>query len=151
FHWAFGDLQKAGKIKADDPRRPLFGLPGNHDYYDVIDGFNRQFRAPTSAEDEANRAGLLPQLSIPGFRRCQQASYVAIQLPFDWWLWGLDNEIDKIDVRQQEFFKRLNGSQRSRKLIVATPEPTTVLGRCARREDKVAQAFEVLGLKSPFL
>jgi hypothetical protein len=150
FHWAFGDLKKAGKVTDDDPRRPLFGLPGNHDYYDVIDGFNRQFRLPTSPENIANQEGLPPQLSIPGFQRCQQASYVAIQLPFDWWFWGLDNEVDRLDIRQQEFFKRI-GEGRPPKLIVATPEPTTVMGKCAKADDKPAQAFADLELERPFL
>jgi hypothetical protein len=27
--------------------RPIFGIPGNHDYYDMLDGFRRQFREPT--------------------------------------------------------------------------------------------------------
>ncbi|MEN3330837.1 MAG: hypothetical protein V7641_202, partial [Blastocatellia bacterium] len=150
FHWAFGDLKEAGKVTDDDPRRPLFGLPGNHDYYDVIDGFNRQFRKPTSPENEANQEGLPPQLSIPGFQRCQQASYVAIQLPFGWWFWGLDNEVDRLDIRQQEFFKRI-GKGHPPKLIVATPEPTTVLGKLAKSDDKVAQAFKDLNLRRPFL
>ncbi|MEK6320814.1 MAG: hypothetical protein AABN33_03930 [Acidobacteriota bacterium] len=150
FRWAYENLEEEGKISDDRPRRPIFGIPGNHDYYDLIDGFGRQFVEPTSEEDEENREGLKPQLSIPGFKRCQTASYVALKLPFDWWLWGLDNEIGRLDIRQQEFFKAL-GSKRPDKLIVATPEPSTALGQRAKPDGKVAKAFEDLNLEQPFL
>jgi hypothetical protein len=150
FRWAYEDLKEESKISDSGPRRPLFGIPGNHDYYDLIDGFGRQFVVPTSEEDQENREGLKPQLSIPGFKRCQTASYIALTLPFDWYLWGLDNEIGRLDIRQQEFFKAL-GSKRPEKLIVATPEPTTALGQRAKHDGKVAKAFEDLNLEQPFL
>lgn len=150
FRWAHEDLNKEGQILGTGPRRPLFGIPGNHDYYDLIDGFGRQFVEPTSEEDQENLEGLKPQLSIPGFKRLQTASYVALKLPFDWWLWGLDNEIGRLDIRQQEFFKAL-GSNRPDKLIVATPEPSTALGKRAKPDGKVAKAFEDLKLERPFL
>ncbi|MFY9556938.1 MAG: hypothetical protein WAV20_02325 [Blastocatellia bacterium] len=150
FKWAYEDLRKEAAISDDEPRRPLFGIPGNHDYYDLIDGFGRQFAEPTSEEGQKNREGLRPQLSIPGFKRSQTASYLALKLPFDWWLWGLDNEAGRLDIRQQEFFKGLS-SKKPDKLIVATPEPGTVFGRCARSGDKVSKAFADLNLEQPFL
>lgn len=150
FKWAYKDLEQERKISDELPRRPIFGIPGNHDYYDVIDGFGRQFARPTSEEETENREGLKPQLSIPGFKRCQTASYLALKLPFDWWLWGLDNEIGRLDIRQQEFFKGLI-AKRPDKLIVATPEPTTALGRPAKPDGKVAQAFADLKLEQAFL
>src|SRR4029079_16070189 len=79
FKYAFLDLVNRGLIAADEPRRPIFGIPGNHDYYDQVDGFRRQFRKPTRPE------GPLPpgrsnsrnaQLTLPGFERLQEASYV---------------------------------------------------------------------------
>jgi hypothetical protein len=151
FSWAFADLKKLGKVT--DDRRPLFGIPGNHDYYDQLDGFHRQFRRPVTKEGEAlDAAGQLkPQLSIPGFQRYQEASYVALRLPFDWWLWGVDTENDKIDLRQQAFFRQCCNERPPARLIVATPVPTTVHG-CYRAEDSpLAQAFAQLGLERPFL
>ena len=150
FKWAYGDLEEEGKISGDPPRRPIFGIPGNHDYYDLIDGFGRQFVEPTSEDGVENREGLKPLLTIPGFKRCQTASYVALKLPFDWWLWGLDNVAGRLDIRQLEFFKGLN-SKRPDKLIVATPEPSTAVGRCARLNEKVPRAFADLNLEQPFL
>jgi hypothetical protein len=86
FWWAYRDLNPGvlDKQLLDDPRRPIFGIPGNHDYYDALDGFNRQFRRPCSEECQPNSEKDLPQLSIPSFKRIQQGSYVALKLPFNW-------------------------------------------------------------------
>jgi hypothetical protein len=155
FRWAFDDLKKEGKL-ADERRRPMFGLPGNHDYYDQLDGFNRQFRRPCTPEnvptqDAPNRKGKRPQLTIPGFERCQEASYVALQLPFNWWFWGLDCVDGKLDTRQQEFFKTAIEGNVPDKLIVATPAPITVMGKYAREDSNLSKTFEDLGLERPFL
>lgn len=50
FEWAYQDLHRNGRIRADEPPRPLFGIPGNHDYYDQLDGFRRQFHKPLKPE-----------------------------------------------------------------------------------------------------
>lgn len=146
-----------------EPDRPLFGIPGNHDYYDFLDGFNRQFREP-ALEEHATKADH-PQLSILGFERCQNASYAALQLPFDWWLWALDTEVSKLDARQQCFFLDLLDPDRGwlnaaddkakekaipKKLILATPEPTTVFRKRILDDDKTIEAYGQLGLKQPF-
>ena len=116
FEWAFEDLKRVlGRAEAErryeqeENRRPIFGVPGNHDYYDMVDGFNRQFRQPMTRETNfINLPGrdMRPQLRLPGFKRVQNATYVAIQLPFDWWFWGVDSELPRVDLRQQEFFRR---------------------------------------------
>jgi hypothetical protein len=158
FCWAFEDLQQRGKIT--DERRPIFAIPGNHDHYDALDGFNRQFRQPLTKEDQAlilhagtpQQRQFDPQLRLEGFKRGQQASYVALKLPFNWWLWGLDLEADKIDLRQLDFFKnRTNGGRVPDKLIVATPSPTTVFGKYQRTDSELAKTFAKLGLERPFL
>ncbi|MEP6635317.1 MAG: AzlD domain-containing protein [Acidobacteriota bacterium] len=167
FTWAYddlsGDLKKVNK-KIDDEasranggnRRPLFGIPGNHDYYDMLDGFRRQFRNPVSTRPEnkvyAGNDLSGPQLMIPGFKREQNTSYVALRLPFGWMLWGLDTEVGKIDERQRDFFKGANGKTVPEKLIVATSAPTTVFGKLADRDDeKCSKAFFQLKLPRPFV
>jgi hypothetical protein len=132
-----------------EPRRPIFGIPGNHDYYDVIDGFNRQFRRPIFSED--GESGQWAQLSIPGFRREQDASYIGLRLPFEWWFWGLDTEVSKLDVRQRAYFLTLLRNHGvPNKLILATPEPTTVFQQRKKDDDKTLEAYEQLGLKQPY-
>jgi hypothetical protein len=142
FHWAANDLQ----INDLRLRRPLFGIPGNHDYYDEIEGFHRQFRKPITPEDLPTTEGIgliprLPQLRIPTFKRVQEASYVAIQLPYNWWLWGLDVEFADLDTRQREFFMNLPAAS---KLIVATSRPTTFMGRYMDADDGFAKVFQDL-------
>jgi hypothetical protein len=139
-----------------EPARPIFAVPANHDYYDGIDGFNRQFRRPKTPEHLKDDP-TPPQLSILGFERKQQASYMALRLPFGWWLWGIDSELNKIDFRQECFFKELNDREVPKKIIVATPEPTTFFGRKPLKvespddEDKTARYFRILGLERPFM
>ncbi|HKS26835.1 MAG TPA: hypothetical protein VJS44_03405 [Pyrinomonadaceae bacterium] len=157
FTWAFGDFKKdmsgAGR-QFDETRRPLFGIPGNHDYYDMLDGFRRQFRRPVNTEDKHYHTDdkTAPQLMIDGYERRQQSSYVALRLPFDWWFWGLDTEVGEIDERQKQFFKAQHGNRMPDKLIVATCSPTTVFGQYAAEDDeKASQAFLQLGLPRLFL
>lgn len=101
------------------PRRRLYGLPGNHDYYAQLVGFNRMFRHGVTDEDQSGPGGKLPPLGIPGLSRAQEASYLAIQLPWGWQLLGLD--IDTwLDARQEWYFRSLPKSERR---IIATPSP----------------------------
>lgn len=181
FRWAFESVRKlhkklfglkpdinndgtiAGKVDTEgnfltdsEPARPLFGVPANHDYYDEIDGFNRQFRRPITPE-HIKGDKTPPQLGILGFERKQEASYMALRLPFGWWMWGVDSELDKLDFRQEQFFKGLNENKVPEKLIVATPEPTTVFGQKPPKaenledEEKTSRYFHALGLKRPFM
>jgi hypothetical protein len=173
FSYAYQDLRNRNLISDESPRRPVFGIPGNHDYYDQVDGFRRQFRKPVRPEGPAPpRVGSYkstPQsaaLTIAGFQRVQEASYVALRLPFDWWLWGLDTEPGLIDRRQKEFFvtRQLNAQDAAtvetdekktvrhpKKLIVATCSPSTVFGRVANPADfKATRSMRALGLEVPF-
>lgn len=166
FRWAYQDLnQDLGKVEAkptDEEKeknlrnlRPIFGIPGNHDYYDMLDGFRRQFRVPTRSRSEDKRYENefdSSQLQIPTFRRFQETSYIALRLPFEWMLWGLDTEVGKLDERQRDFFKGVNNGSMPKKLIVCTSAPTTVFGKFADKEDeKSAKAFLQLDLPRPFL
>jgi hypothetical protein len=158
-----GTLTKESADNADvfrdtEPPRPLFAIPANHDYYNDIDGFNRLFRRPPFETVEENKFEPSPKdnlpLRIPTFCREQEASYVALRLPFDWWFFGIDSENEKLDFRQKIFFKEIFDKWKPRKLIISTSEPTTVFGRKADRKDKtaeyVATVTESLGLEQPF-
>lgn len=163
FTWAHADVRRDRRLLKRG-RRPLFGIPGNHDYYDQLDGFRRQFHHPVR-EDEGLPAGAerrlgSPQLMLPGFFRRQTASYVSLRLPFGWLLWGLDTEVGKLDERQRKFFRSVkvkdgrsvNEGATPDRLIVATSAPTTVFGKYADRDDeKSGKAFYQLGLPRPFL
>lgn len=148
-----------GKLYWDtEPLRPIFGVPANHDYYDSIDGFNKQFRRAPFDEIEENmvydddKSRMV--LQIPTFSREQEASYTAIHLPFGWWMFGIDSENAKLDYRQEIFFKQIMKHQ-PKKLILTTPEPTTVFGKLSSEKAKTATYLktitQALGLKQPFL
>lgn len=147
FWWAFNDLD--GNVDKNR-RHLLFGIPGNHDYYDSLDGFNRQFRRPSTG-DQIVTGERPPLLMLPTFERQQRASYVALHLPFDWWFWGLDTEAGEIDFRQLEFFKKLQEENQPAKLIVATPEPTIAFGKPAEEKESKSKTFKAIGLERPFL
>lgn len=164
FTWAYLDLSRPDR---DIDVRPVFGIPGNHDYYDQLDGFRRQFRKPS--REEPPQPPMKPaegdaQLGLAGYRREQQASYFALQLPFDWWLWGLDTETGEIDPRQKKFFlTRGEEGDDARvqpppdKLIIVTPSPSTVFGKSADKENDfkatkaMIELFESFEQEQPFL
>ncbi|HTU58483.1 MAG TPA: hypothetical protein VMF89_08615, partial [Polyangiales bacterium] len=135
FAWALWEkLQR--EQQAQPETRYAFGVPGNHDYYDSLIGFNRLFRAPGS-----------PLLPLADYRRKQRASFVALRLPFDYLFLGLDSQHGKLDRRQRQFMRRCLAKHGRERLIVATPEPTTVF---ESTEPGAAQAFADLRLPRPF-
>jgi|GEM_PF-899913 len=165
FNYAYEDLRERKLISDSDERRPILGIPGNHDYYDQLDGFRRQFRKPIRKEGPfppKKGGGANAQLTVAGFRRLQEASYFAIRLPFEWRLWAIDTESiterseQNLDLRQQEFFRKTaTGADGEfmppEKLILATSAPTTYFGRLATNERKVSRPQQVLGISRPFL
>ncbi len=154
FNFAFRDLDAEGKLAAP-ARRPIFGIPGNHDYYDFLDGFNRQFRRPYDPEPrfDTRDEGDKPQLVLEGFERKQWASYVSLELPFGWRMFGLDAQNGTMDRRQKHYFRSIleDPKKATDKLIVATPEPIVSFGRQVTPESEYAKTFKDLGLPRPFL
>jgi hypothetical protein len=139
FEWALAERglgEWARKTLTGPLERLVFGIPGNHDYYDSLIGFNRLFRAPDN-----------PRLAIADWQRRQSASFVALQLPFDWWFYGLDSQKGKLDRRQREFIADSLHRNGHKRVIVATPEPATVFDAV---QPEAARPFAALGLPRPF-
>jgi hypothetical protein len=80
----------------------LYAVPGNHDWYDGLSAFLGLFcgRRLAGAWAEPKPGRLL------GGRRTQQTrSYFALALPHNWWLWGVDIQLEGyIDQPQVDFF-----------------------------------------------
>lgn len=110
--------------------RLLLGIPGNHDWYDALDGFNRLFRRPPG--------GLAPAIPVRGFRAAQEASYFALQLPDGLQIWGIDGQSrSHIDTRQREFFRN---QKPERGVVLVTPAPAVANGqRSGFVEDLLAE------------
>ena len=71
----------------------LVAIPGNHDWYDGLTSFVREFC----------QGGMLG-----GWRLAQNRSYFAAKLLDHWWLWGIDIALDlRIDSPQQAYFLQI--------------------------------------------
>jgi hypothetical protein len=76
---------------ANDVSATLYAIPGNHDWYDGLSAFLKQFCS---------------RQWIGGWKTRQHRSYFAIQLPHGWWLWGIDIAFDTpIDSTQMKYFR----------------------------------------------
>jgi hypothetical protein len=149
FEWAFNDRGRDDKVCI--PRRPIFGIPGNHDYYDVLHGFNLQFRRPVEPDIPFSQGARTAPLFLWAFSRRQESSYISLNLPNGWRFLGLDTQAGKIDERQLDFFLRtLDQPDRRKKLVVATPEPAAVFGQHANPNSEIASTFKKLNLWLPF-
>jgi hypothetical protein len=94
---------------ADQPE--LYALPGNHDWYDGLVSFLRVFCA---------RDG------IGGWATRQRRSYFALKLPHDWWIWGIDIQLDTyLDKVQLDYF-RAQPVNRGDKILLLTAKPAWV-------------------------
>ncbi len=122
--------------------RPIFAIPGNHDYYDHLVGFNRLFRKPYPH-------GAAGVLGLTGFHCTQEASYIKILLPHGWQLWGVDLQTHGIDYRQRMYFR--DGPVPER-LILCTPTPPVSFNRVLvdpDPEDKQRKAYVQLLAPDP--
>ncbi len=72
------------------PAPCLLAIPGNHDWYDGLTNFVREFC----------QGG-----PLGGWQMIQRRSYFAAKLTAGWWIWGIDIALDtRIDPPQQDYF-----------------------------------------------
>ena len=111
YNWAF---------TTDAPRRKLFALPGNHDWYDGLGAFDGLF---CSARDRIS-GGIGKQ--IGGWRCHQHRSYFAIRLPHDWWIWGADIQLAGVlDDSQRDYFDLVSRNvTEGHNVIICLAEPS---------------------------
>jgi hypothetical protein len=133
----------------DDTPRLLLAVPGNHDWYDGLDGFARLCQAPCDFETPAPRSETLhPEpnefpvlawaeafsrgvavrkpgaLALFGYYPVQRASYFRLPLARDVELWSVDRQLKHIDRRQREYFR----ASEARTLLVVLPDPARAWG-----------------------
>jgi hypothetical protein len=109
-----GPYEAALPCRPDDDPHDLFALPGNHDWYDGLTSFMRQF---------------CQKRWIGGWRTKQTRSYFALRLPHGWWLLGTDLQLHAdIDKPQLDYFMSLarNEMKPGDRVILCTPEPAWV-------------------------
>jgi hypothetical protein len=91
----------------------VVALPGNHDWYDGLVSFRRNFcesRLELVGDGVEVPEGLFPPDRDRGDeyvdrRAIQSRSYFSVKLPHGWWLWGLDSQLDAyVDDTQLAYF-----------------------------------------------
>ena len=114
FSWAY-DLPA--------PKRKLFAIPGNHDWYDGLNAFDSLFCA--SRDKLSDGKGN----SIGGWQCQQHRSYWSIRLPYNWWIWGTDIQFSKyLDAAQVNYFETIAAEMGpDDKVIICMAEPSWML------------------------
>ncbi|WP_460545175.1 metallophosphoesterase [Glycomyces halotolerans] len=114
-NWREYEHRMKGPYEAANPATPvsLYAIPGNHDWFDGLTAFGRQF---------------VEGRSIGGYRTEQTRSYFALRLPHRWWLFAVDAQFDAhLDRPQLEYFKRAaRDLQRGDQVILCVPQPSWV-------------------------
>ena len=112
----------------DGKPRVLLGIPGNHDWYDGLDGFGRMFRRRETATDDPRpsvhgisrkmlehytewarelvRGGKIEKpraLVLSGYTPVQNASYFVLPLSPTVHLYAVDRQLKTIDAQQRRF------------------------------------------------
>jgi hypothetical protein len=94
----------------------LYAIPGNHDWYDGLVSFLRQFAQ---------------ERRIGSWGTRQKRSYFALKLPRGWWLWAVDTQLENdLDRPQVEYFRGVVDKMKDGdRLIVCIPEPDWLYGK----------------------
>ena len=105
------------------PAPTILAIPGNHDWYDGLTNFVREFC----------QGG-----NIGGWFLAQRRSYFAVRLTPRWWVWGIDIALDtRIDPPQQAYFlsilRQERGApgptfQKNDNIILCTAKPAWLEG-----------------------
>ncbi len=98
----------AGHVEDSAP--VVLALPGNHDWYDGLTAFLREF---------------CQRRSIGGWRTQQTRSYFSAPLPHGWWLWAIDTQLGGwLDAPQLDYFRtQAQLMKPGDRLILVTPVP----------------------------
>lgn len=151
----------------DGKRRVLMGIPGNHDWYDGLDGFARMFRRRTDDEDDEHRPSVVgissrmlehyaewarefvrgghvekPRaLILSGYVPVQNASYFALPLTPNIHVYGVDRQLRSLDRRQRRFFFELGEAHPEINHWVLLPDPVYRFGAPSRTGTAMVRAL----------
>ncbi|HTV22625.1 MAG TPA: hypothetical protein VMG12_28245, partial [Polyangiaceae bacterium] len=106
----------------------LFAIPGNHDWYDGLSAFLRQFAQ---------------KRWVGAWKTRQKRSYFVLELPHRVWLWGIDIQLHAdVDGPQLEYFDAAAASLAPEdRVILCTAEPSWVEVAAGKREGYRNLAF----------
>ena len=115
------DLSKSKKGLFPDEY--VYAIPGNHDWYDGLTAFTHLFcaRRPARNGQKGNEGH-----AVAGRRTRQTRSYFAVKLPGNFWLCGIDVQLEGfVDDEQIAYFNRISQTlmQPGADVIICTPDP----------------------------
>lgn len=157
---------------AADPPRVLVAVPGNHDWYDGLDGFARLVQAPCAFEDRGPEERALhphPEehpvlawaeafargdavrkpsaLALVGYHPVQRSSYFRLPLGPGLDLFAVDRQLKRIDPRQAAFFAMPSARAR----FVVVPDPARAWGEVRRHGKATLEALGIDPIREPTL
>jgi Calcineurin-like phosphoesterase len=152
--------------------RVLLAIPGNHDWFDGLDGFARLCQAPCTFEESLEIADALhPQpnqspvlawarafasgeqvkkpgaMAVAGYVPVQQASYFRLPLARGLELFGVDRQLRDVDRRQRAYFASDPGTGR----VVLLPDPARAWGESRPTGQAALAALDVVPSRDPTL
>jgi hypothetical protein len=163
------------EVTDDDETRVLLGIPGNHDWYDGIDGFARLFRERHLAEKpepplDTIDTGFLPvalrfvgdfvmgesakkppKLVLAGYEAVQRASYFILPLTRRLHIHAVDRQLRQVDYRQKRFFQDHFEANESVSRLVILPDPVLPYGRPSRSGLAMLHALKLSPDREPHL
>lgn len=137
----------------DEKVRVLLGIPGNHDWYDGLDGFARMFRERHYGDDPEAQTEPLDfrflgrafqyvgqflagetlkkskALVVSGYKPLQRSSYFVLPLTPTIHLYGVDRQLRRIDYRQRRFLQGWSKRHPDVARILVMHDPVFPFGR----------------------
>jgi len=158
------------EVGEDGEARALLGIPGNHDWYDGLDGFSRLFRHKRFDEDDAIAPGTVRSadtsigraaelvknivagesrdkadaLVLHGYRAMQSASYWVLPIAPGILLVGADRQLRKVDPQQRRFIRHAREAaedQGGAKVWALLPDPYFAFGRPSTTGHETVEAM----------
>ena len=126
---------QAAELAGMEGRPPVVALPGNHDWYDGLTAFRRNFCEswvlhnrsvdPAAAKAVVDLPAESERDEVGGWGAFQSRSYFAIQLSPDWWLWGVDSQLNAaVDAEQLAYFNEARAHLGDANIILCTATPS---------------------------
>ncbi|MBK7583496.1 MAG: hypothetical protein IPI67_25305 [Myxococcales bacterium] len=149
----------------DDKPRVLLGIPGNHDWYDGLDGFARLFRRHDDEDDarpsilgvskqmlehyaewakqffRGGRVEKPKSLVLRGYTAIQGASFFVLPLTESVHLVGVDRQLRDLDGRQTRFLTGWLANHPEVTPWVAMPDPVYHFGSPSRTGTAMIRAL----------
>ncbi|MBS2016946.1 MAG: hypothetical protein JST00_28930 [Deltaproteobacteria bacterium] len=152
--------------------RVLLAVPGNHDWYDGLDGFSRLCQAPCAFEDPSpvsdahhpnpeehpvlawaeafargDQVKKPSALALAGYLAVQRASYFRFPLAPGIDLFAVDRQLKRVDPRQQAYFA-IPGAPAK---LVVVPDPARAWGEARLHGTATLESLGIDMATSPTL